>query len=354
MNPFYLVDIIIVFISFYLAYFLRSILSPATIQPFSFYYSFIVFTILVFLTLFFVYRLYNKRRTFSLLYTVDFLKAFSLWGFFIIAFPFFTKTDYSRAIVVLYFFTALILVFFLRYILLTFSLEKKKGAVSDPEVLHTLNELLKISSFSPDNLSVVEHIRRAHHTSDVYYFAKRFLDIVVALVGLLTTLPFYPLIMFLIWREDGGPMFLSQKRVGQDGKFFMMYKFRTMKKDTDLYGPLLTTAGDSRTTKIGKVLRRYSIDELPQFWNVLKGNMSIVGPRPELHFVVKGYEEWEKIRLSVKPGLTCLWQIFGRKDSTPEEKIEYDVYYVYHQSFFLDFAIILRTIPVLVFARGAY
>jgi len=127
-----------------------------------------------------------------------------------------------------------------------------------------------------------------------------------------------------------------------------------MHTGTELYAAAPRHGDDPRITEIGKWLRRYSLDELPQFWNVLKGEMSLVGPRPEMPFIVAQYTDWQKIRLQAKPGITGIWQILGRKDLPLEENIEYDLYYIFHQSFFLDLAIILRTIPHLLFPRGAY
>ena len=127
-----------------------------------------------------------------------------------------------------------------------------------------------------------------------------------------------------------------------------------MLADTPLYAPAPQGGEDRRITSAGRFLRKYSLDELPQLWNVLKGEMSIVGPRPEMPFLVARHNEWQRKRLSVKPGITGLWQILGRKDLPLFENLEYDFYYINHRSFLFDLVIILKTIPVIVLGRGAY
>ncbi|MBS3902895.1 MAG: sugar transferase, partial [Anaplasmataceae bacterium] len=159
---------------------------------------------------------------------------------------------------------------------------------------------------------------------------------------------------FLVKRDSVGSIFIRQERVGKDGKVFFIYKLRTMYSDVDLYAPSPSGEGDSRITRVGSFLRRYSLDELPQLWNVLKGEMSIVGPRPEMPFLVQRYNDWQRKRLLVKPGITGLWQVFGRKDIPLTDNLEYDFYYIAHQSFLLDLVIILKTIPTIILNKGAY
>src|SRR3989338_2199847 len=144
------------------------------------------------------------------------------------------------------------------------------------------------------------------------------------------------------------------KKPKKKRKFFNKKRRKKKNGRPPLYEQSPRDSGDSRITKAGRALRKYSIDEFPQFWNVLKGDMSVVGPRPEMPFVAERYNEWQKIRLTVKPGITGAWQILGRKDIPLEENLEYDIYYVFHQSLFLDLAIILKTVPHLLFPRGAY
>ncbi|MFV1917185.1 MAG: sugar transferase, partial [Patescibacteria group bacterium] len=130
--------------------------------------------------------------------------------------------------------------------------------------------------------------------------------------------------------------------------------FRTMQKDTPKYANAPRKKDDKRITKVGKVLRKTSLDELPQLINVLRAEMSMVGPRPEMPHIVARYAPWQKKRLDVNPGITGLWQILGRKDLPLEKNLEYDFYYINNQSFFLDILIILKTIPAVLSGKGAY
>ena len=183
---------------------------------------------------------------------------------------------------------------------------------------------------------------------------KRTFDILFSAVSLVLTFPFWLVIMTTIKLDSKGPTILTQARIGENGRPFNMYKFRTMRHGTSLYNEAPESKNDERVTRIGKVLRRFSLDELPQFINILKGEMSVVGPRPEMPFVVKKYTHWERKRLEIKPGLTGLWQILGRKDLPLSENLEYDFYYINNQSFILDIVIILKTIPIIIQGRGAY
>jgi len=133
-----------------------------------------------------------------------------------------------------------------------------------------------------------------------------------------------------------------------------MLKFRTMRLDAEPYAHSPEGPRDDRVTPLGRWLRKYSLDELPQLLNVLRGDMSLVGPRPEMPFIVAQYEPWQRRRLDAVPGLTGLWQILGRKDLPLRDNIEYDFYYIRNQSLLLDLAIFLRTIPIVIFGKGAY
>jgi len=183
---------------------------------------------------------------------------------------------------------------------------------------------------------------------------KRLFDILFSVLVLIFALPLMAVIILAIKYDSYGKAILLQTRVGENGKLFEMYKFRTMQNNSSLYKNAPIERNDKRVTKIGKFLRRTSLDELPQLINVIKGEMSIVGPRPEMPFIVKKYKQWEKRRLIVKPGLTGLWQILGRKDLPLNENLEYDFYYINNQSFFLDLVIVLKTIPIVLKGRGAY
>jgi exopolysaccharide biosynthesis polyprenyl glycosylphosphotransferase len=183
---------------------------------------------------------------------------------------------------------------------------------------------------------------------------KRTIDLVGASLGVLVFGPFCLLIALLIRLTSKGPILFVQERIGRDGKPFKLLKYRTMHLDTDRYAPAPEYPDDPRVTPIGRWLRRFSFDELPQLLNVLGGSMSLVGPRPEMAFHVDQYSRWQRQRLKVKPGLTGLWQIHGRSDIPLHKNLEYDLYYVRNQSLFLDYRIMLKTVFVVLFGRGAY
>ena len=181
-----------------------------------------------------------------------------------------------------------------------------------------------------------------------YLAIKRITDIALSSIFLLIAMPFFIIIPFLIKIDSQGKVFIIQKRIGFKGKEFYIYKFRTMKKYVDLYKISPTNNFDSRVTKFGRFLRRFSLDEIPQLYNVLKGEMSLVGPRPEMPFIVLKYSDNEKKRLSVKPGLTGLWQIKARKDIPLYKNLDYDFEYINNQSVLFDLKILLKTIPALI------
>ena len=193
-------------------------------------------------------------------------------------------------------------------------------------------------------------------------FAKAAFDLVAASVMLLLALPIFVVTGALIWFEDRGPVLFSQRRVGLGGRTFVMYKFRSMivgaeenrPNQNEGAGPLFKLRDDPRITRIGRAIRRWSIDELPQLANVLKGDMSLVGPRPPLESEVAAYEADVHRRLLVKPGLTGLWQVSGRSDLSWEDSVRLDLYYVENWSFTSDLRIVWRTVRALWERRGAY
>ena len=185
-------------------------------------------------------------------------------------------------------------------------------------------------------------------------FFKRIMDIAIASTLLIISMPFSLLIALWIRLDSPGPAVFVHDRIGMNGRRFRLWKFRTMTIDTKPYDPAPTASDDPRITRAGHWLRRTSIDELPQLWNVLRGEMSMVGPRPEMPHIVERYEPWQRIRLEVKPGVTGLWQIIGRKNLPLELNLEYDLYYIKNQSLVLDLVILLKTIPAVVFGRGAF
>jgi len=179
---------------------------------------------------------------------------------------------------------------------------------------------------------------------------KRIFDLLVTLPAVLLLLPVFGVIVIAIKLSGKGPAIFKQARAGKNGRSFVFYKFRTMKTDVDPFGPSPKSGEDARLTQVGKFLREYSLDELPQLFNILKGDMSIVGPRPLYLSQMAEWDERQKRRLLVKPGLTGLAQISGRGELTREEKLELDVRYVETASFLLDMKIILTTIAQ-VFSR---
>lgn len=194
---------------------------------------------------------------------------------------------------------------------------------------------------------------------------KRFADIVIAAIGLIVAAPVMAVTTLLIKWNSPGPVLFRQVRVGRDGRLFTLYKFRSMVTGADedkaelqslneASGPLFKIRDDPRLTRVGRWLRRLSIDELPQLWNVLKGDMSLVGPRPPVPAEVEQYKPWHRKRLLVAPGVTGLWQVSGRSELTFDEMVMLDLFYAENWSLWLDFKIILRTIPTVIMGTGAY
>lgn len=216
--------------------------------------------------------------------------------------------------------------------------------------LQLLTGTMEISGLA--DLPVVPLGRR--HFAPWEETVKRALDVIGSLVLLALSAPLWLVLPPLIRRDTGASALFQQERIGLDGRPFTMLKFRTMRPSADPYAPAPTDDEDERITPLGRWLRRFSLDELPQLINVLRGEMSLVGPRPEMPFLVEQYQPWQRLRLQVRPGLTGLWQILGRKDLPLVENIEYDFYYISHRSLTMDLMIVLRTIPVVLFGKGAY
>lgn len=197
----------------------------------------------------------------------------------------------------------------------------------------------------------------------IYSIIKRVIDLTLVLLGLIFLIPLFIVIGALIKLDSPGPVFFVQRRCGKGGIEFGMYKFRSMVKDADIIkaqlkneveGSVFKIENDPRITRVGKFLRRTSLDELPQLFNILIGNMSIVGPRPLASKEMEADNEWEKIRLSVKPGLTGLWQIKGRHTKRFADWVKYDTEYVKNRSLLLDLKIIFMTIVIVLKGKGSY
>jgi lipopolysaccharide/colanic/teichoic acid biosynthesis glycosyltransferase len=184
---------------------------------------------------------------------------------------------------------------------------------------------------------------------------KRLLDLVVASLGAALTAPVVGLIALAIRIESPGHPIYRQTRVGRDGALFSIYKLRTMVRGAEFTGAGLSIQeGDDRITRIGKLLRRYSLDELPNLWNVLRGEMSIVGPRPTIPVQVEQYTPHQRRRLEVKPGITGWAQVHGRASLPWSERIELDIWYVDHQSLWLDLKILARSVRLVLGGDGIY
>lgn len=191
---------------------------------------------------------------------------------------------------------------------------------------------------------------------NIYPFIKRVLDFLIAFIGLTLSIPIIIIFAILIKIETPGPIFYMQERVGLNGKYFKVIKLRSMRNDAEKKGAKWAEKNDPRVTKVGAFIRKTRIDELPQFWNVLKGEMSLIGPRPErpiftaqFNEEIPGFVE----RLKVKPGLTGWAQVNGGYDITPKEKLYYDIYYIKNMSILLDIKIVFRTIAVIFTGNGA-
>lgn len=199
----------------------------------------------------------------------------------------------------------------------------------------------------------------------IYHSVKRVFDFLAATCGIIVLSPLMIIIAILIKFEDHGPIFYKQKRIGQNGKAFEMYKFRSMfvnadkmldklKAQNDVNGPMFKMKDDPRVTKIGHFIRKHSLDELPQLINVVRGDMSLVGPRPPLPSEVKQYTDYDKQRLYVVPGCTGLWQATKRNDVGFDEMVNLDIKYIKHASLNYDFWIIIKTIKIMFLPNESY
>jgi lipopolysaccharide/colanic/teichoic acid biosynthesis glycosyltransferase len=182
---------------------------------------------------------------------------------------------------------------------------------------------------------------------------KRGCDVLGSLFLLALLLPLFVFVAILIKVDSPGPVFFRHYRIGKDGKRFLLWKFRSMRTDVPEYEESPRSAVDGRLTRIGRLIRRLSVDELPQLINVLKGDMSLVGPRPEMPFIVARYHPAHRERLAARPGITGLWQISPARAFPIHENLQYDLHYIHNQNFFLDCAILLRTITAVIHGVGA-
>ena len=204
------------------------------------------------------------------------------------------------------------------------------------------------------------------NTSELQSKVKRTFDVLAAVAAIILLSPIFIIIALLIRLESKGGALFKQERVGQNGRSFTMYKFRSMRTDAEARlvelvnsnemesGVIFKMKSDPRITKVGKFIRKASIDELPQLFNVLIGDMSLVGPRPPLPKEVVQYSQRDFMRLAAVPGITCFWQVMGRSDIPFKQQVELDIKYIKNQSFLLDVKLLLMTVPAVLTARGAY
>ena len=211
----------------------------------------------------------------------------------------------------------------------------------------------------------LENIEENKENLKFYEICKRGIDIIGAGSGLFLLSPVIAIVACAVKFTSKGPIFFSQKRVGKNGQLFDMYKFRSMvvnaeelkeklAHQNEMSGPMFKMKDDPRVTKVGKFIRKTSLDELPQLWNVLKGDMSLVGPRPSLPKEVKQFEEWMYKRLTVKPGLTCYWQVSGRNNIDFEDWMKLDISYVEDRNLWIDIKLIFKTVGVLFGDKNAH
>lgn len=210
------------------------------------------------------------------------------------------------------------------------------------------------------------YVRSAVMPSAAYVAAKRAIDVVVSASLLIACAPLFLILSLFIKFTDGGPIFFRQKRVGQSGIPFDFFKFRSMctnaealkaelmKQNKHSQSITFKMCRDPRVTWIGRILRKTSLDELPQLWNVLRGEMTLVGPRPAVIGEVIKYNYHERRRLAVVPGLTCIWQVSGRADLDFQQQVELDLRYIRERSFWLDMKLMFMTVPAVLSGKGAY
>jgi len=227
---------------------------------------------------------------------------------------------------------------------------------SSKEAIYKGDDKMQQLEFNGEEILIRERIEGASRRG--YYFLKRSMDIFCSIIGLLVLSPILLAVGIAIRLESKGPIIFSQERIGRGGRRFKIYKFRSMvvnaeelkeklNDKNEMSGPMFKIKEDPRVTKVGKFIRRTSIDEFPQLFNVFKGEMSLVGPRPSLPKEVINFEDWMLERLEVKPGLTCYWQVYGRNDIDFNDWMKLDVKYVRERNTLIDIKLIIKTFFVL-------
>jgi lipopolysaccharide/colanic/teichoic acid biosynthesis glycosyltransferase len=314
-------------------------------QPLEVYLITLPVVAIVFIFVSYFVGLYKKEAlSFNVLVQAKLAQAFFYCYITLTVFAYIIKYDYSRLITIIFAFLAFAFTYFFRWQMAELRHLKQNqvfAVLKSTKAGRKLAKELAVSYIASKNNFMA------------YQFFKRLIDILLGGILLLVSLPLWPVILILIRWESKGSELFRQKRIGYLEKPIYIFKFKTM-KDRPVEEKAPTGPKDGRILRIGKLLRKYSLDELPQLLNVVKGDMTLVGPRPEMSFIVDKYQPWQKTRFLVKPGLTGLWQILGRKDLPLEDNLEYDMYYMNNQSLFLDFAIVLKTIPKVLCGSGAY
>lgn len=229
--------------------------------------------------------------------------------------------------------------------------------------VNTLDEIERVEA--PSTTKIIFIKREATKNRTVYLFVKRFFDVVLSVIALVLLSPLFLVLSVMVKLEDGGPVIYKHQRVGKNGKTFYLYKFRSMIPNPPPLEEILSEEqliqykkdykidNDPRITKIGNFLRRSSLDELPQLLNIIKGELSIVGPRPVLQEETEKYGPNRDKFLSVVPGLTGYWQTNGRSETTYEERMQMELYYVDHRNLWLDIKIIFKTFATVLSQKGA-
>lgn len=221
---------------------------------------------------------------------------------------------------------------------------------NSPPVKTEMEKLVHVQTADEGSRPIVVNDGRA------YLLVKRVFDVIAAVIGMVVCAIPMGVIALLIKLESKGPVIYRQERLGKDGAQFVMYKFHSMRIDAEKDGAQWAAVNDSRCTRVGRLIRRFHVDELPQLWNILRGEMSLVGPRPERDYFYKQFEMYIpmfKERLRVKPGLTGLAQVNGCYDLLPEERLEYDIEYMANRSLLLDLMCVLKTVVVVFNGKGA-
>lgn len=202
-----------------------------------------------------------------------------------------------------------------------------------------------INAISKKHFVDLRNIKNLFNKKRIYRkFLLRIIDITFSFLTIIIFSPIFIIIALLIFLDDGFPILFTQKRVGLNHKEFLMYKFRSMYKNVEKYGTSPSEVNDSRITKIGELIRKTSFDELPQFFNVLKGDMAIVGPRPEMKFIVDNYNSFENLRLDIKPGITGAWQVSPTRNVPIHYNIDYDLYQIMNNSLRYNIKQIIKTV----------